>query len=341
MSSLEAKLSDLPNVNARLSRGEVAVVVLIVACGFMLRAASPTTMAVEHFDEGVYASNYWFGEAEEYRYPMSHLYAPPLLPSLLYWTVLLFGPSSWGTMLVGIFCGGCTVGVVWWVARQWFGVESGIAAATLAAFSDFHILYSRTALTDVPLSLWMLLAVYFIWEAFRTLRLRWIFAAGLATGLAWWTKYNGWLPLAVGLAGLIPWVLVHKHLASDAGSRDSAPPRPQYELVFIRAREKHGQFELHSFVTSDSRRVLHYLGKSRKPQRVTECDIRAAVYFSEYSHASLVPAKGVVRKTHVNSRKHYPLDKLNTVVRSRQYEGDVWDNVTELLDSIIDDALSM
>jgi dolichyl-phosphate-mannose-protein mannosyltransferase len=212
MSSFKSKSSDLSEVNAMPSRGEVAVVVLIVACGFMLRAASPATMAIEHFDEGVYASNLWFSEAEEYRYPARHLYAPPLLPFLLESTVMLLGPSAWGTMLVGIFCGGCTVAVVWWVARRWFGVESGIAAATLAAFSDFHILYSRTALTDVPLCLWMLPAVYFIWEAFRTLRLRWILAAGIATGLGWWTKYNGWLPLAVGLAGLISWVLVHKHL---------------------------------------------------------------------------------------------------------------------------------
>ena len=182
MSSLNSKSSDLPDVAARPSRGEVAVVVLIVACGFMLRVAYPTTMAVEHFDEGVYASNLWFGEAEEYRYPFRHLYAPPLFPFLLKWTQFLFGPTHWGTMLVGIFCGGCTVAVVWWVAREWFGLESGIAAATLAAFSDFHILYSRTALTDVPLSLWMLLAVYFIWKAFHTLRLRWVLPPALRRG---------------------------------------------------------------------------------------------------------------------------------------------------------------
>jgi dolichyl-phosphate-mannose-protein mannosyltransferase len=218
MAFLDSNSSDPPEVNVRPSRGEVVVVALIVACGFMLRAASPTTMAVEHFDEGVYASNNWFSEAEEYRYPFRHLYAPPLLPFLLEWTVFLFESSHWGTMLVGIFCGGFTVAVVWWVARQWFGVESGIAAAVLAAFSDFHILYSRTALTDVPLSLSMLLAVYFIWEAYRTLRLRWILAAGIATGLGWWTKYNGWLPLAVGLAGLIPWVIVHKHLLPQGSS---------------------------------------------------------------------------------------------------------------------------
>ena len=275
-------------------RGEIALLILIVVCGFALRAAYPSKMSIEHFDEGIYASNVWFGEGEDFRYPNRHLYAPPLLPFLLEWSVILFGPSAAGTMLIGIVCGGgtigliwwvarrwfgveagiaaatlaafsdyhllysrtaltdvllllfvllavyftweafrkmrlrwivaagmttglashqigivCgggTVGLIWWVARRWFGVEAGIAAATLAAFSDYHLLYSRTALTDVLLLLFVLLAVYFTWEAFRKMRLRWIVAAGMTTGLAWWTKYNGWLPLAIGLSGAIPWV---------------------------------------------------------------------------------------------------------------------------------------
>jgi len=191
-------------------RGEIALLILIVVCGFTLRTAYPSKMSIEHFDEGIYASNVWFGEGEDFRYPDRHLYAPPLSPFLLEWSVILFGPSAAGTMLIGIVCGGCTIGLIWWVARRWFGAEAGIAASTLAAFSDFHLLYSRTALTDVLLSLFVLLAVYFTWEAFRTMQLRWIVAAGMTTGLAWWTKYNGWLPLAIGLSGAIPWVIFHR-----------------------------------------------------------------------------------------------------------------------------------
>ena len=35
-----------------------------------------------------------------------------------------------------------------------------------------------------------------------------ILLAGLFTGLAWWTKYNGWLPLAIGSAGGLLWQLL-------------------------------------------------------------------------------------------------------------------------------------
>ena len=45
-------------------------------------------MAVEHFDEGVYASNIWFGPEAGYQYPMRRLYAPPLLPSLIEWSLI-------------------------------------------------------------------------------------------------------------------------------------------------------------------------------------------------------------------------------------------------------------
>ena len=37
----------------------------------------------------------------------------------------------------------------------------------------------------------------------------WILA-GLMTTLAWWTKYNGWLPLAIGLSGLAPWLIFNQ-----------------------------------------------------------------------------------------------------------------------------------
>lgn len=135
-------------------------------------------------------------------------------------------------------------------------------------------------------------------------------------------------------------VLVHKYLLAKPGSRTSSRPRPQYELVIIRGREKDGHLELHSFVTSNSRRVLHYLGESRKPRRTTDCNIQATIYFSEYSHASLVPVKGIVRKSLVKSQSHFSLDKLKVFVKHRHWEGDVWDNVTEVLDNIIDGKIT-
>lgn len=192
--------------DSRVRRFEIAAVLAITLAGFALRVASPSRAAVEHFDEGVYATRLWFAEGEDAPYPDRHLYAPPLVPWMVRWSVDLFGPGLWGAMLPAVVFGTLTIPLVWWTARRWFGGVAGVAGAVLAAGSDFHVLYSRTALTDVPLCFWLLASVYCAWESFRAGSIRWAVAAGIAAGLAWWTKYNGWLALAIAGAGVAPWV---------------------------------------------------------------------------------------------------------------------------------------
>jgi len=121
---------------------------LLLLISFALRLAVPSHMAVEHFDEGVYASNLAAGSDNGYRYPDRHLYAPPLLPALIEWSIVFFGSSHLAVMLANLVAGGLTIGLLWWVAGRWFGPAAAIAAATIACFSDVHILYSRTSLTD-------------------------------------------------------------------------------------------------------------------------------------------------------------------------------------------------
>jgi hypothetical protein len=191
----------------------------VFLAGFGLRAAWPSRMAVEHFDEGVYASNVFFsGQKRDERYPNQHLYAPPLLPLLIEFTMLVAGPSNLTTMAVNIVAGSLTVPLLWWVARRWFGAAAGLSAATLVAVSDVHIFFSRTALTDVLLVFWMVAAVYLFWEALVTGSRLTLVASAAATGLAWWTKYNGWLPLAIGLAGVVPWIIWTSWAATRVGT---------------------------------------------------------------------------------------------------------------------------
>jgi 4-amino-4-deoxy-L-arabinose transferase-like glycosyltransferase len=193
-------------VRAPLGRREVILVAAMVVAGIALRFADPGRISVEQWDEGVYASNL-LADGE---YPMRHLYAPPLLPAIIEWTMILLGPTSFAAVLPGLILGSLTVPLCWWAARQWFGPAAGIAAAALAAFSDVHILFSRTALTDGPLCFWFLLSVYFAWRAMVLLDYRAAIAAGLAAGAAWSTKYNGWLTLAVIVSGLLAWGLFER-----------------------------------------------------------------------------------------------------------------------------------
>ena len=184
-----------------IDKTELLCVIALVGVGLLLRGWNLSQVAVEHFDEGVYASNIWFDADQGYRYPDRHLYAPSLLPALLEFSIALFGTGAVGTIGVGIAAGTLTLVSLWWVVRSWFGTGAGLAALALAAGSDYHILYSRTALTDPLLGLWMVWAAYWGERALRQGGVGRVLLAGLFTALAWWTKYNGWLPLAILASG--------------------------------------------------------------------------------------------------------------------------------------------
>lgn len=234
------------NSKSKIQNREPLLLAAIFLAGVALRLACPGRMAVEHFDEGVYASNIWFEKQQTFEYPSRQLYAPPLVPALIEWAMLLGGPSNLAPMLASLAAGCLLPLLVWWTGRQWFGPSAGIAAAALAALSEPHAVFSRTALTDSLLAFWMLAAVYAFWEAGRqgltgrretlppahssatagkghppdaTAWPLWAALAGLFTGLAWWTKYNGWLPLAVALAGYGAMVLLPAAILLSQRSR--------------------------------------------------------------------------------------------------------------------------
>lgn len=197
-----------------MTRHELMAIVAILLAGCLLRCLFLTDTAIEHFDEGVYASNLWFGTEQGAEYPGRYFYAPPFFPFLIEWSMIFLGSGSWGTFLPSLLLGMLTVPVVWWVARNWFGPTAGLVAATLASFSDLHLIYSRAALTDVGLGFCLLLGVYLIWKSYVSPEWKWPVLAGVVIGAGWAIKYNGWLPLAVGLSGIVPWVLIHRRQLS-------------------------------------------------------------------------------------------------------------------------------
>ena len=199
---------------------EAVLILLVIAAGIGLRLAYPSRMAVEHFDEGVYASNRWFGEREDYQYPNRYLYAPPLLPALIEWSFVLFGPSNFAAILPSLVAGCLTVPLVWWVVRGWLGPRIALAAALLVAGSDLHIAFSRAALTDVLVLFWIIAAVGVGSRAFVNRSPLAAIGAGILTGLAWWTKYNGWLPLAILGSGGAAWALIPGRVLSQDDSRN-------------------------------------------------------------------------------------------------------------------------
>jgi 4-amino-4-deoxy-L-arabinose transferase-like glycosyltransferase len=222
------KHSETPKAKQPLSepiaRRELVLLAAILTIGASLRIATVATSAVEHFDEGVYASNIYFGPPD-YSYPMLRFYAPPLLPALIEGGMIASLPPNLAALLPSFLAGCGTIVALWLFGRSWFNPRVGLAAASLAALSNFHVAYSAAALTDVLLGLWMVLAIDAMARSLARDDLRWAVAAGLFTGAAWWTKYNGWLPLAIETTALpILWFLVRKR-RSESSVQSGSPAR--------------------------------------------------------------------------------------------------------------------
>jgi 4-amino-4-deoxy-L-arabinose transferase-like glycosyltransferase len=223
---------ELPPATATISASERTWLLGAILVGAALRLAFPSRMAAEHFDEGVYASNVLFGAETNYQYPFREFFSPPLLPTVIEWLHIAWGLTGlpvpgWLPMLPALVCGIATIPSLWWIARVWFSPNAGIAAAWLIALCEFHAAYSRTALTDVPLALFLLWAVYWFGRALEVgaaIRaalntvvarssgaariaaptiVRPALTAGVFTAAAWWTKYNGWLPIAIAATSAV------------------------------------------------------------------------------------------------------------------------------------------
>ncbi|MCH2210891.1 MAG: glycosyltransferase family 39 protein [Fuerstiella sp.] len=194
-------------MNQSLSTQEFVFVVCAAALGCFLRLTAIDELAVEHFDEGVYSSTIWYAPLSGEVYPARHLYAPPALPAMIQAAGTLAGPGL-APFIPALLMGTVTILVIWRFTRAAFGIAAGMVVVLLSALSDFHILYSRMALTDVPVLMWIILAVWLGVTGINRRSTAIMLAAGVACGCAWWTKYTGWLPIAIISSGSLLWWLI-------------------------------------------------------------------------------------------------------------------------------------
>jgi 4-amino-4-deoxy-L-arabinose transferase-like glycosyltransferase len=140
-------------------------------------------------------------------------------------------PSYLTARIVAVVLALGAIAAAWWLGRSAYGDLAGAVAAAATAVCTVHVTYSREAVTDVPLTLGIGVALALMIAGRLEL-------AGLASGLAMGFKYPGvflavplvvaawgrWRRLAVSLAMMAaaffassPFVLVHgRHAWHDA-----------------------------------------------------------------------------------------------------------------------------
>jgi 4-amino-4-deoxy-L-arabinose transferase-like glycosyltransferase len=182
---------------------------LVVAVTLVLRVwGFGGDVGVDHFDEGVYTlSAYGLVHADEPQrlWPEQVKFSPLVYPGMTALVHSVLGAQTdVAGVLVNALLGTLTVLAVWWIGRLWFGPAAGLMGAILLGLSEFHIGLSRSGLTDVAFALFFLLALAAIVRALERVSLRMALVAGLLIGLAWNTKYHGWLVVPIGGMG---WLL--------------------------------------------------------------------------------------------------------------------------------------
>lgn len=125
--------------------------------------------------------------------------------------------------------------------------------------------------------------------------------------------------------------------ADPAGGPDQLAPH--YELFFVRARVEGDQVALHTFTTNEYRTRLNYLPPYQDPATREDCNVVSTIYFTEYTAAKQSPSAKAARQIDIHARSSFAMEELDAYAAAEGWTGDALDNLTELLDAIIDGKL--
>ncbi len=143
---------------------------------------------------------------------------PPVYYETLHFWMNLFGESPAAVRLYSVLLGVLTVGVVFGLAREWFGARTGLAAALTTAVAPFHVQYSQETRMYALLALVLVLDTWVLWRAVQHGKSWYWVAFGVLSGAAMYVQQLAAMYLlALGMLPLLtrkPAVIVRTGLAS-------------------------------------------------------------------------------------------------------------------------------
>jgi len=175
-------------VKTRIYVGAIAAIALVLR---LLHLGTPKGFV---FDEVYYvdgARDYLAHGVEVTGNGPEFVVHPPVGKWLIALGIKIFGDNEFGWRFMGALLGSAMVILIALIAHRLFRNSLlTIAASALMAMDGLALVHSRTALLDIYLAFFILLATYFF-------LMRWHLWAGLALGLAIATKWSGIYYLAL------------------------------------------------------------------------------------------------------------------------------------------------
>ncbi len=107
----------------------------------------------------------------------------------LYYYMMAAGMAVWwmnpiGAALMIALIGTATVGLIYYLARNWFGKVAAIISATLYAISPVNIIYSRSSWNPNPAPFFALLGIIGLYKSRQTKNYLWLILTGGALAFA-------------------------------------------------------------------------------------------------------------------------------------------------------------
>ena len=124
---------------------------------------------------------------------IGNMYLGPLYYYLVAPSLLVFNLSPVGPAIFVSVIGLMTVGLIWWVGRQWFGRFPALAVATLYAVSQTVIIYSRSSWNPNVMPFFALPAMYGIWKVWRFGYWHWLLISAVSFAFVLNSHYLGLL----------------------------------------------------------------------------------------------------------------------------------------------------
>ncbi len=179
----------------KIATHTTVAVCIILAAALLLRVinldADPSTLISRDFitDEGWWAHNarnaFFYGQWRIDEYNLG-LYSAYLFNLLLYFAFKMFGISFTTMRMLSALGGWLTVVILFLLVRREINTRAAVFASALLAFSNLHIVYSRTGFTESVMVFFLALTLW-LWSLRRT---HYFFAliAGVSSGLMVVTK---------------------------------------------------------------------------------------------------------------------------------------------------------
>lgn len=150
------------------------------------------------------------------------LYYYLILPSMIFSRLSPVGPAVM-VALLGII----TVGLVWWIGREWLGKKAGLIAAFLYAISPIIIVYSHSSWNPNVMPFFALLSIFGIWRVWQKNQFWWLPIIGVTLSFAVQSHWLGLLLFpTVGLFWLLTLLKLKK-------TKVSLKPFVFHNLLFL------------------------------------------------------------------------------------------------------------